>query len=74
MDGLRDDIRGVVTLHHPCTLDTAYALALLQEEVTDPVRRPDYFKAGTKPQFKAYVPAQHAGAAEKAIADKPGTI
>jgi len=29
VDGLQDDIRMVVTLHHPSTLDTAYSLALL---------------------------------------------
>lgn len=29
VDGLRDEIRVVVTLHRPSSLDTAYALALL---------------------------------------------
>jgi hypothetical protein len=35
VDGLRADIRAVVTLQHPDNLDTAYLLALLQEEVGD---------------------------------------
>jgi hypothetical protein len=37
VDGLRDDIRVVITMHHPSTLDIACTLALLQEEVAEPV-------------------------------------
>jgi hypothetical protein len=33
IDGLREDIRAVVILHRPPTLDSACSLALLQEEV-----------------------------------------
>jgi hypothetical protein len=35
VDGLRLDIRSVVVVQRPQTLDTAYTLALLQEEVAD---------------------------------------
>lgn len=35
MDGLRIDIRAVVLVARPSTLDTACTLALLQEEAAD---------------------------------------
>jgi hypothetical protein len=41
VDGLRPDIRNVVHLQRPATLDTACVLALLQEELVDPGRRRD---------------------------------
>jgi hypothetical protein len=52
VDGLRDDIRAVVTLQRPQTLDTAYSLALLQEEVADCQRKPDWGKPGYKANFR----------------------
>lgn len=42
IDGLRDDIRFVVLIHRPSTLDSACSLAMLQEEVAEPVRRRDF--------------------------------
>jgi hypothetical protein len=39
VDGLRVDIRNVVHLQRPSTLDIACMLALLQEEPVDPARR-----------------------------------
>jgi hypothetical protein len=41
VDGLRPDIRNVVHLQRPASLDTACVLALLQEELVDPGRRRD---------------------------------
>jgi len=46
MDGLHDNIRSIVLVQRPSSLDTAYSLALLQEEVAGPVftrdsRHPD---------------------------------
>ena len=46
IDGLHDNIRSIVLVQRPSSLDTAYSLALLQEEVAGPVftrdsRRPD---------------------------------
>jgi hypothetical protein len=38
VDGLRPEIRNVVHLQRPPTLDTACVLALLQEELVDPTR------------------------------------
>jgi hypothetical protein len=35
VDGLRNDIRQVVHMHHPSTLDSACSLALLQEEMAN---------------------------------------
>jgi hypothetical protein len=39
VDGIHDDIRAVVTVQRSSSLDSACALALLQEEVTTPTRR-----------------------------------
>lgn len=39
MDGLRDEVRGVVIMQRPGDLDTTCSLALLQEEVADSSRR-----------------------------------
>lgn len=47
MDGLRDDICASVFVHRPGDLDTAYSLALLQEEVADSSRRRDFHKPDT---------------------------
>ncbi|CAD6263834.1 unnamed protein product [Miscanthus lutarioriparius] len=41
VDGLREDIRSVIVVQRPQNLDTAYTLALLQEEVADPSKRKD---------------------------------
>ena len=41
MDGLRDNIRSIVLVQRPSSLDTAYSLALLQEEVAGPVFKRD---------------------------------
>jgi hypothetical protein len=41
LDGLRDDIRSVIVVQRPQNLDTAYTLALLQEEVVDARKRRD---------------------------------
>lgn len=44
VDGLRDDLRAVVLVQRPSDLDTACALALLQEEVAEPAKRKDFRK------------------------------
>jgi hypothetical protein len=36
LEGLRDDLRAAIWLHQPFDLDTAYCLALLQEEELEP--------------------------------------
>jgi hypothetical protein len=41
VDDLRDDIRSVVMIQRPSTLDSARALALVQEEVMDSGRKKD---------------------------------
>jgi len=41
MDGLRDNIRSIVLVQRPSSLDTAYSLALLQEEVVGTVFKRD---------------------------------
>jgi hypothetical protein len=54
VDGLRDDIRGAIVLHHPIDFDTAASLALLQEDTTShskSSRRGDFFY-GSKPSSK----------------------
>jgi hypothetical protein len=55
VDGLRDDIRSIVLIQRPQTLDAACTLALLQEEAAEPggrkeVKKPEaysYFKPPT---------------------------
>lgn len=69
MDGLRDDIWVVVTLQHPSSLDTAYSLALLQEEVTDSAHKPDWHKSGFKGNSRTALPLPRAPV-EKPVADK----
>jgi hypothetical protein len=44
INDLRDDIHVVILVAHPTTLDTAYTLALLQEEAGEPYRHKDYCK------------------------------
>lgn len=39
VDGMPDDIRQAVHMHRPTTLDTAFSLALLQEEMTNSSKR-----------------------------------
>jgi hypothetical protein len=39
LNGLKDEIRALIALHHPKNVDTASALALLQEEELESKRR-----------------------------------
>lgn len=59
MDGLRDDIRAVIVVQGPQNLDTAYTLALLQEEVADSARRKESKRDSAfyaRPPFKQALP------------------
>jgi hypothetical protein len=49
VDGLREDIRAVVLVARPNTLDAAYTLALLQEEAGGPSRSKDYRRQDISP-------------------------
>jgi hypothetical protein len=42
VDGLHDDIKSVVMIQRTSTLDTACALALVQEEATESSRKREY--------------------------------
>jgi hypothetical protein len=44
IDGLRDDLRAAVLIQRPSTLDIAFVLAQLQEEVAPPVKKWSYKK------------------------------
>nr|ACR36904.1 unknown [Zea mays] len=46
VEGLREDVRAVVMVQRPVDLDTACTLALLQEEVSEPVRRKEWPRGG----------------------------
>lgn len=46
VDGLRDDICSIVVVQRPNNLDTAYTLALLQEEVAESTRHREYRRDG----------------------------
>jgi hypothetical protein len=60
IDGLWDNIKSSVLLHHPSTLDTACALSQLQEEVLEPtrldVRKPIYAWGSTPLQHTKSLP------------------
>jgi len=51
IDGLREEFRSAILLHRPNSLDAAFVLAQLQEEVYDPGKR----KEIKKPEF-SYAP------------------
>jgi hypothetical protein len=70
VDDLRADIR--ITMQHPSTLDTAYALALLQEEVEESSNKSEFHAfdhgASHKPQFRQAIQRQQPQvAAEKQL-------
>jgi hypothetical protein len=52
VDGLRDDIRAIVLVHHPSNLDTASSIALLQEETIRDAPRRDLKKNETGNSFR----------------------
>jgi hypothetical protein len=52
VDGLRADIRAIVTMQRPSILDTAYSLALLQEEVGDSVKTNEFHATNHGSSFK----------------------
>lgn len=58
VEGLRPDIRAVVLIQRPADLDTACSLALLQEEVSEPLKRWEFSKSdyGARPSYRG-VPA-----------------
>jgi hypothetical protein len=45
IDGLKDELKGVVLIQRPKELDAAYVLAQLQEELVDSTRKKDYRKS-----------------------------
>jgi hypothetical protein len=53
VDGLRADIRAVILIQRPLDLDSACSLALLQEEVMEPMHRKEYRKAEFVPWSSA---------------------
>jgi len=70
VDGLRDDIRMVITLQCPSTLDTAYSLALLQEEVAASVLKTDNTRPGFRPYHKLAITMPKPNAADKTLPEK----
>jgi hypothetical protein len=71
VDGLREDIRVAVTMQRPSTLDIAYTLALLQEEVAKPVRKQEFHRLGFRGNHRQALPLPRPSMVEKPIADKP---
>lgn len=57
IDGLRDDIKAVVLIQRPSSLDIACVLAQLQEEVSTP--RKSFRRLDAPPQFKASTVGAH---------------
>ena len=52
VDGLRDDIKSVIMVQHPTTLDTACSLALVQEEAVLSRRGSRFEATGYKGSWK----------------------
>jgi hypothetical protein len=42
VDGLREDIKSIVMIHRPATLDTTCALAMVQEEVIESHKKHEF--------------------------------
>lgn len=63
IDGLCDDIRSIVLVHRPSSLDSACSLALLQDEVGDSSRRKDFRRPDasfmSRPQSRGPMPLPH---------------
>lgn len=55
MDGLRADIRAVVTLQRPDNFNTAYHLALLQEEVGESAKKFEFHVSDRGTSNKNYI-------------------
>lgn len=55
VDGLRADIRAVVTLQRPDNFDTAYLLALLQEEVGESAKKFEFHVSDHGTSNKNYI-------------------
>jgi len=81
VDGLRHDVRMIVALQRPTDLDTAYLLALLQEEMAEVDTKQEFHAVSRGPSFKPAhrpppAPPRHypqpANMAEKAIVKVPG--
>jgi hypothetical protein len=45
VDGPHDDIKSIVMIQRPSTLDTACALALVQEKVVDSSRKREFMRS-----------------------------
>ena len=56
VDGLKDPIRAVVSMHRPKDLDTACLLAKLQEEVADPMKKRDGRRWDTPMTARPFAP------------------
>lgn len=75
VDGLRPDIRLVVTMQRPQNIDTAYALSMLQEEVAVPAKKHEFHKFDSGSSFKGAsrtaLPLPRPPSQEKTVGDKP---
>ncbi|CAD6232691.1 unnamed protein product [Miscanthus lutarioriparius] len=80
LGGLREEIRSAITLHRPKDVDTASALALLQEEELENARKKITTKDQNRHGFRPFTPADKPKAAEpdklklKPADDKLGSL
>lgn len=80
LGGLKEEIRVAITLHRPKDVDTASALAQLQEEELENSKKKSSPKEASKPAFKPYIAADKARQAEpekakgKVTEDKLGSL
>jgi hypothetical protein len=62
VDGLKEEIKSMVKIQHPATLDAACALALVQEEAADSIKKKDHRRgdSGFNRSFSRFVVSGHA--------------
>lgn len=66
LDGLHSDIRAVMLVQRLNSLDTAYTLALLQEEAAEPIRKREFRQWNPQGRY------QRGERPQAADVDKPG--
>jgi hypothetical protein len=73
IDGLKDEIRSVVTIQMHVVLDAASSLALLQKEVLESVKSKDLKRRDPSNWAKSYSPGQYYNATTVGNSQSPGS-
>jgi hypothetical protein len=78
VDGLREDIKSMVIIQHPSTIDSSCSLPLVQEEAMESSKRRDYRRYDSLRQGHRMLPSSTAPKLDKSVIvsvadDKQGT-